>query len=92
MIDNPTIGTSSTLALAAKKPGQTRLRAVLCNNSDEDMYICPGETAIDTAGIPLKANGGSYTDRPDRTGYIYQGIYTAICASGGKVLSVTELP
>ena len=64
---------------------------VLCNNSGEDMYLCPGDTAIDTAGLPLKAYGGAWTDRPDSRGKMYQGIYTAICASGGKVLSVTEL-
>ena len=92
MIDNPTIGAASSLALAAVKPGSRRLRVVLCNNSDEDMYVCPGDTAIATAGIPLKAAGGSWSDQPDSIGYIYQGIYTAICASGGKVLSVTELP
>jgi len=69
-----------------------RHRVVLCNNSDEDMYACPGDTAIATAGIPLKAGGGNWTDQPDTRGYMYQGIYMAICASGGKLLSVTELP
>ncbi|GAI13768.1 unnamed protein product, partial [marine sediment metagenome] len=27
----------------------------------------------------------------DAQGWMYQGIYTAICASGGKILSVVEL-
>ena len=90
MISNPTIGATSTLALEANKQGR-RVLAVLCNNSNADMYACPGPTAIMTAGIPLKANGGSWTDKPDTMGCMYQGIYTAICAAGGKVLSVTEL-
>jgi len=37
------------------------------------------------------ASGGSWVDKPDTRGWMYQGIYTAICASGGKVLTVTEL-
>ncbi|GAI07907.1 unnamed protein product [marine sediment metagenome] len=91
MIDAVTVGATSTLVLSANVRAARR-RVVLCNNSDEDMYACPGPVAISTAGIPLKAGGGAWTDQPDTTGYMYQGLYTAICASGGKVLSVTELP
>ena len=89
-ISNPTIGATTTLALAASVKGIRNL-VVLCNNSDEDIYINPGSAAVQTAGIPLRAQGGSWTDKPDTRGRMYQGIYTAICASGGKVLSVTEL-
>ena len=89
-ISNPTIGATSTLALEANSKGIRNL-VVLCNNSNEDIYVCPGAAAVQTAGIPLVAYGGSWTDKPDTRGKIYQGIWTAICISGGKVLSVTEL-
>jgi len=68
-----------------------RILTVLCNNSNEDIYVAPGAISISTYGIPLVASGGSWTERPDNQGRMYQGIWTAICASGGKVLSVVEL-
>ncbi|MBA7543926.1 hypothetical protein ES705_36270 [subsurface metagenome] len=89
-ISGPTIGATSTLAVEENVKGLRRL-LVLCNNSDEDMYACPGPVAIATRGIPLVAAGGSWTDKPDLQGWMYQGQYKAICASGGKILSVTEL-
>jgi len=89
-ITKPTVAVTTTEVLSEQKRGR-RVLVILCNNSDEDMYVNPGSPAVTTAGIPLKANGGSWVDKPDVYGLMYQGIYTAICASGGKVLSVTEL-
>jgi len=87
---NPTVGTTSTEVLAENTRRRRRL-VILCNNSDEDIYINMGSPAVVTAGFVLKPNGGSWVDKPDVFGWMYQGIYTAVCASGGKVLSVTEL-
>lgn len=83
-----TIGTDSTLVL---QPNRARLRVLMVNNSNEDIYLSPGGVAYSTAGIAVKASGGAYSDEVDNTGYIYQGVYTGISATGGKLLSVTEL-
>ncbi len=90
MKDAVIVGATSTPVLAQNVKGLRKL-VVLCNNSDEDMYANPGATAADTEGLPLVAAGGSWTDKPDTQGWIYQGMYSAICASGGKVLSIVEL-
>lgn len=81
------VTTSSTRVL---EPNRARVLVVLTNNSDTDMYVAPDSSSVLTEGIPLKANGGSVTDDPDTQGYIYKGIWTAIC-SGTKNLSVVEL-
>lgn len=88
MITAVTVGATSTFILDDNK---WRRLVVLTNNSDEDIYVAPGPLAVSTQGIPLKANGGSLTDSPDAQGWIYKGGWTAICASGGKVLSVVEM-
>ncbi len=90
MKDAVTVGATSTRVLRPNVKEIRRL-VVLCNNSNEDIYANPGAVAADTEGLPLVASGGSWTDKPDAQGWMYQGIYTAICASGGKVLSVVEL-
>ena len=87
MIDAVTIAATSTIVL---QQNPLRERVTLTNNSDEDMYVCPGPAAVATFGFPLKAAGGSVSDQPDTKGWIYRGPYTAICASGGKILSVVE--
>ena len=87
MIDVITVAATSTLVL---QQNELRERVVLTNNSDEDMYVAPGPAAVATAGYPLKAAGGSFSDQPDSRGWIYTGPYMAICASGGKLLSVVE--
>ncbi|MBA7544026.1 hypothetical protein ES705_36372 [subsurface metagenome] len=90
MKDAVTVGATTTPVLKENVKGIRRL-VVLCNNSDEDMYANPGAVAADTEGLPLVAAGGSWTDKPDAVGWMYQGMYSAICASGGKVLSIVEL-
>ena len=88
MIDVVTISNASTPIVAANP---RRQKLVLCNNSDEDMYLAPGALAAATQGVPVVSAGGAWIDEPDRDGYLYKGIWTGICASGGKLLSVTEL-
>ncbi len=90
MKDAVTVAATSTPVLTGNVKG-IRMLVVLCNNSDEDMYVNPGAIAADTEGLPLVAAGGAWTDKPDTRGEMYQGMYSAICASGGKVLSVVEL-
>lgn len=89
-ISGPTVDSTSTV-IVPENEGRIRQRLYLVNNSNEDMYVSPGALAISTQGIPLKASGGAFSDAPDFTGYMYQGPWTAICVSGGKVISVTEL-
>lgn len=89
-ISGPTVGATST-GVVEKNDKRLRWYVILCNNSNEDMYASPGGVAIATQGIPLVAGGGSWVDKPNAQGKMYQGPYSAICASGGKILSVTEL-
>jgi len=90
MIDEVAVGATSTLIVKANVK-RLRQRLYLVNNSAEDMSVAPGSVAIAGYGIILVAGGGAFTDQPDPTGYIYQGVYTAICASGAMDIAVTEL-
>ena len=82
----PTIGATTTVALAANA---ARLYALLVNDSNEDVYIKLGAAAVLNQGIRLNAGGGSY-ELNRRVGNLHTGAINAICASGGKVLLVTE--
>lgn len=90
MISVVTVGNTSTLIVPENR-ARLRKRLYLVNNSNEVMSIAPGEVAVATQGIILVASGGSFSDEADPSGYIYQGPYTAICTSGGKLIAVTEL-
>lgn len=83
-----TIATDSSLVLDANP---LRRLVIIANNSDEDIYLSMGAEARLTFGIPVVAQGGVVIDQPDNEAWIYNGIWTAICASGGKILSVTEI-
>ena len=80
--DGVTIGSSSTTALAAET---TRTEAIFVNDSNEVIYLKLGSGAEMNKGIRLNSEGGSYTCSN------YTGIITAICSSGSKILTVTEL-
>ena len=88
MIDGVTIAATSTMVVDVNR---FRQKLILVNNSDEDIYVAPHSLAVATYGVPLVAAGGAIVDEPDSTGWIYKGPWMAICASGGKILSVTEL-
>jgi len=77
-----TVGATSTAVLSANS---SRTSAYLVNDSVEDIYINLSATAVINEGIRLNSEGGS--------AYIndYTGAITAICASGSKNLTVTEL-
>ena len=88
MIGLVVIGTGSTMIVDANPHRQ---KLILVNNSDQDMFVAPHSAAFANQGVPLVALGGSIIDQPDAERYLYKGPWMGICASGGKVLSVTEL-
>lgn len=79
-----TVGAVTTVVLAEKTG---RIGLVLCNDSDEAMYLAFGASAVMNSGTRLNANGG--TILLDNALMSAQAI-NAICASGGKVLTYTE--
>lgn len=79
------VGSSTTTVLAANPQ---RYGATFVNDSDEDIYLRLGATAVMNEGIRLNAAGGSFTID---AGFRYTGIVTAICSSGSKKLVVTEI-
>ena len=65
-----------------------RKNAVLVNSGAQDVFVARGATAVDGAGILLKANGGAYEISAEN---LYKGVVTAVCASGlTSTLSVEE--
>ncbi len=81
-----TVGVASGVALAANT---SRTYALLVNDSDTDIYLKLGGTAVVNAGIRLNALGGSY-EMSKQLGNLYTGVVNAICASASKTLLVTE--
>jgi len=90
MIDKVAVGATSTIIVKASRL-RLRRRLYLVNNSDEVISVAPGDVALAGYGILLLPGGGAFTDQADPDRYIYQGEYTAICASGAKDISITEL-
>ena len=81
------VTTSSSVALAANA---NRLYALLVNDSDTEIYIKLGATAVANQGIRLNAFGGSY-EMSAMLGNLYTGAINAIHAgTGNKVLLLTE--
>lgn len=79
------VGTSGTSILAINTSRKT---ATFVNDSDETIYLFLSDDAPSTGqGIRLNAEGGSYEINVTN---LYNGAITAICASGGKNLCVTE--
>ena len=81
-----TIGTASTLALAANA---NRESALFVNDSDETIYLSLNGSASLNAGIRLNANGGSY-EMSKELGNLSTAAINAISTSGTKNLIVTE--
>jgi hypothetical protein len=80
-----TIGIASTSIVGAN---DLRKYLLLQNDSNEIIYIKLGETAVASEGIRIPV-GGSY-EMNDGDGNIFVGAINGICATGGKVLLVTE--
>ena len=80
---NVTVNATSTTILSANA---NRKLLILVNDSNQNIYITLGETAVINSAIRLNANGGSLTlDNP-----IYTGQISAICASGNKKIIGVE--
>lgn len=91
MIETPAssvvnVGTTSTTLLSSNT---SRKYALLVNDSDEDVYIKLGATAVLNQGIRINANGGSY-ELSLGNGNLYTGSVNGICLSGSKKILVTE--
>jgi len=82
----PSIGATTTVALVSNTD---RLYALFINDSNETIYLKLGANAVMNQGIRLNANGGSY-GMSKLLGNLYTGAINGICASGSKVLLVTE--
>jgi len=82
----PAIAAATTLALAANPH---RLYALFINDSDETIYLKIGAAAVLNQGIRLNASGGSY-EISQKLGNPNILAVNGICASGAKVLLVTE--
>ncbi len=78
------IAAVSTAVLAANA---ARIFAQFVNDSDEVIYLDLSATAVMNEGIRLNANGGAFEINHTN---LYTGAITAICATGGKNLTVTE--
>jgi hypothetical protein len=79
-----TVGNTSTAVLALNT---ARKILILVNASDEAIYLSLSATAVQGDGIYLSPSGGALT--LDLQG-MYTGVISAICASGGKELTVME--
>lgn len=77
-----TVGSTSTTVLASNA---SRKAAIIVNDSDETIYLKYGTGATSNSGIRLNANGGLVREE------MYTGVITGICASGSKVVTVTEI-
>jgi hypothetical protein len=78
------IGSTSTSVLGTNL---TRRFLFLVNDSDENIYVSLGPTAVLNEGILLTAGGGALTLD---IASMWLGSISAICASGSKNLTVSE--
>ena len=65
-----------------------RKYAVIVNDSDADIYLALGVTAVVNKGILIKAAGGSYEINADN---MFRGVVNGVTASGSKNVTVTEI-
>ena len=75
------VGTTSTSVLAAN---EKRKYAIFVNDSNETIYLSLSGTAVMNEGIMLGV-GDKYEIGPNN---LYTGAVSAICATGGKNLTV----
>jgi len=77
-----TVGLASTTIIASNA---SRKAVIIVNDSDETIYLKYGSGATSNSGIRLNASGGTVSEE------MYTGIITGICASGSKIVTVTEI-
>ncbi len=80
------VGTTTTAVLAANG---ARLWALIENDSDETIYIKIGAEAVMNEGIGINASGSSF-EMGGKLGNLNSGAINGICATGGKLVLVTE--
>ena len=78
-----TVGNSSTKVISVNGD---RVYVLLCNDSDETIYLGIDTAAVMNQGPRLNANGGSY----EIENSLFKGEIYAICASGSKNLTYIE--
>lgn len=66
----------------------SRKAAIIANDSNQDIYLRLGSPAILNQYMRLNAYTGVFEITPD---LFYSGTIHAICASGGKNITITEL-
>lgn len=84
-----TVGSTTTAIIAANV---NRRYLMLQNISDEAVYIKLGVAAVASEGIRLNTVGvlGDTFVLCNENGNLYKGAINGICASGSKVVLVTE--
>jgi hypothetical protein len=83
--DSVTVAVTSTEVIAANR---IRAYAAITNDSDEIVYLSFGSAAVLNSGVRLNPRGGSF--EIGGSGDSYFGSVYAICASGGKNVTVVE--
>lgn len=78
------VGTSTTQVLASNA---NRLYAAIVNDSDNEIYLALGASAVLSRGILLNPNGGSFEITSVNP---FTGVINAICAVAAQVLTVVE--
>lgn len=81
--DSATVGVTSTKILNAKSG---RRFAIICNDSNEDIYLSLGASAVLNKGGVLSPGGVLNIDGTCP----FKGEIYAICASGGKNICTLE--
>lgn len=81
-----TVGAATTVIAAANA---NRKYLLMVNDSNEDIYIKLGAPGVLNEGIRINLGGGNY-EISIRNGNSYLGAINGICASGAKILLVTE--
>jgi len=83
-----TVGVASSVIVPAND-GRTSL--LIVNDSDTDIYLAEGPTAVLNEGLRINAAGGTYgDDRTNITSGMWTGPIAAIAAAGGKNVAIME--
>ena len=77
-----TVGNTTTVLAAANAD---RKEIVICNDSDEPIYLGYGTNAVMNQGVRLNAYGGTIVET------VWTGSINAICSSGTKEATYVEM-
>lgn len=82
--DGVTVGSSTTQIAPVNA---NRLYLAIVNDSDEDIYLALGNSAVLNEGIRINANGGSFEMNGTN---LFTGIVNGICSSGSKNVTLLQ--